>query len=80
MSNYTCDNRSCRVDFWKESGRWYTTGTIIFDSKDWQDTLIHVAFKRALEKACPNNYHGMRATCLEPHHKNSHPISILWEG
>lgn len=80
MSNYSNDPNMCRVDFWKTSGKWYDTTAVRFSNKDYNDTLIHDAFRNALKESCEGYYIGMRATCLEPYHKHNHPISILWEG
>jgi hypothetical protein len=80
MSNYIENPNSCRVDFFKQGGKWYTTEAVIFQSEDYSGTLIHDAFKNALREEVPNQYLGMRAICLEPYHQHCHPISLIWEG
>lgn len=80
MSNYSDNPNDCRVDFFKESGKWYDTIQVTFEPKDYADTQIHDALRNALEKACPNNYQGLQAICLKPYHKHSHPISLIWKG
>lgn len=79
MSNYSNSPNKCRVDLWKKSEKWYTTESIVFSNKDY-DKDIHTAFRNALKISLGDHYIGMRATCLEPYHKNSHPLSVIWEG
>jgi hypothetical protein len=78
--NY-CDNpASVRVDFWKESGKWYTTEAVIWTG-EWkgENQLIHDAFRQSLKDHFGGRPRmlGMRATCLEPYHEYSHPISLI---
>lgn len=80
MSHFSENANKCRVDFFKPSGKWYQTISVNFRNSDYEDALIHDAFKNALIDRCPNHFHGMTAICLDPHHKLSHPISLVWEG
>lgn len=81
MSNYSNDPTMVRVDFFKPSGKWYTT-----EQMKWlqytalPDMGIHDIFLASLEKAFPENYHEFDAICLHPHHKHSHPIQIKQWG
>ena len=81
MSNYSENPTSCRVDFFKESGKWYTTEAVVFN-EDWKsgpDNLIHDCFRRALQehfKDQPDRLKGMIAICLEPYHEYSHPLML----
>jgi hypothetical protein len=86
MSNYSDDAASVRVDFFKESGKWYCTEAVkwpegLYFAKiaSGQYNLIHDAFRKALDDHFGNKprLKGMRAICLEPYHENSHPISII---
>lgn len=79
VSHYTEDEASCRVDFWKDTGKWYATEAVVFVGGTYKGTLIHDAFREALKAAgiWGQRYSGMRATCLEPHHEHSHPISLV---
>ena len=56
------------------------TESIKFSDKDYRTTLIHDAFKNALSYSIGNSLIGMTAVCLEPYHKHSHPLSIVWKG
>jgi hypothetical protein len=78
MSNYSEEAHMCRVDFWKESGKWYTTEAISFDGLYDLD-FIHDAFRIALKRHFGETPRliGMTAICLEPYHKLSHPISLI---
>lgn len=81
MSNYIEDPASCRVDFFKPSGKWYCTESVQFIGP-WAattDNLIHDAFKRSLRahfKDCPDRLSDMVAVCLEPYHEHSHPLMV----
>ncbi|MCP4607727.1 MAG: hypothetical protein GY845_03280 [Planctomycetes bacterium] len=75
--HYHNNPASCRVDFWKQSGKWYATEQITFIA---YKGIIDDVFRESLKKAVGNYYVGMRVTCLEPYHEHSHPISIIWEG
>lgn len=77
MSNYSEDSACCRVDFFKPSGKWYTTDVVKFD---YTEPCIHQAFKDALQAELGNSMLGMQVVCLEPYHKNSHPLSLIWQG
>jgi hypothetical protein len=87
VSNYNLNPAMCRVDVWKESGKWYETIQVEFlggwprNSKE-PELLIHDAFEDALRRALKTEdgtlrLAGMRATCLEPYHVHSHPISVI---
>ena len=77
MTHYSDLPESVRVSFFKPSGKWYTDEAVIW-SGAW-DHLIHDDFATSLRdhfKDNPNRLSGMDAICLEPYHKNSHPIQI----
>lgn len=81
MSNYCEDPAYCRVDFFKESGKWYTTEAVKFigEWKGSSENLIHDALKRSLRehfKDDPSRLQGMTAVCLEPYHEHSHPLTV----
>ena len=81
MSNYSEDKNTCRVDFFKPSGKWYTTLAIKFRGKDWKGEggiTPHEALKNALSDANVG-LEEMTAICLEPYHEYSHPLHIIWE-
>lgn len=78
MSNYTPDPAQCRVDFFKPSGKWYTTEALNFGGL-WEK---HPA--DALQVACSAQLHGqlngMIAICLAPYTMNSFPVAIVVGG
>jgi hypothetical protein len=64
-----------RVDFFKESGKWYTTEAI--DMNNWyNEPLIHDAISKAIITAIGDRLSDMTAVILEPYHINSHPVMI----
>ena len=77
-----------RVDFFRPSGKWYTTEAV-----EWlyygnepnlpENYLIveifHASLRKHFEKT-PGRLIGMVAVCLEPYYKHAHPVMIRWEG
>lgn len=78
MSHFTTDPRSCRVDIWRDTGKWYTTIAVVFENAHYTaETSPHHALADALRRALPQGtFSGMTATCLAPYHTFSHPISV----
>lgn len=81
MSHYSDNPNSVRVDFWKESGKWYTTEAVTWIGP-WKAEgapPIHDQFHHSLAKHFGDKPRlvGMRATCLDPYHEYSHPISVI---
>ena len=86
MSHYSDDPNMCRVDVWKDSGKWYETIAVRWPDYSWEDRseipLIHEQFQEALIERLRQQdgtirLAGMRATCLEPYHPYSHPVSVI---
>jgi len=79
---YIEDPSMVRVDFFRGSGKWYTTEAVKW--LDWESkNLIYDVFRESLLehfKNSPNRLKGMWAVCLEPYHINSHPLMMKWEG
>ena len=74
---YSDDPEMVRVDFFKASGKWYCTEAVRFS--DYNEPDIHFAFAKALRehfKNCPDRLSDMMAVCLEPYHKNEHPLML----
>lgn len=81
MSNFIDNERSCRVDFFKPTGKWYATESVMFRNEDWKGAGgigPHQGLRNAIaDSDCV--YGGMTAICLEPYHEWSHPISLILE-
>jgi len=78
--HYSNDPSMVRVDFFKPSGKWYTTEAVRWTG-EWRGDkqLIHDAFIQSLRDhfmEVPRRLSNMDAVCLEPYHENSHPIQI----
>jgi hypothetical protein len=75
---YTEQEDMVRVDFFKQSGKWYCTEAVRWIG--WgKENLIHDAFKKSLRahfKDCPNRLSDMDAICLKPYHELEHPICV----
>jgi len=77
---YSEDPTMVRVDFFKESGKWYTTEAVKWTG-EWSSKgqSVHEAFRKSLRDHFKSNHlrlSEMAAVCLEPYHENSHPICI----
>ena len=72
---YTTKEGMVRVDFFRPSGKWYTTEAICMVD-GYNDLPIHVAFKQALQRTLKGRLNEMDAICLEPYHQHEHPIQL----
>lgn len=72
---YSNNPAMVRVDFFKESGKWYATGEMNWNTYD-NDELIHAVFIRCLNEQFGDRYKEMIAICLKPYHVHSHPLMI----
>jgi hypothetical protein len=83
MTHYNARPNNCRVDIFKESGKWYDTISVSFKDNEWKArnadgafNPIHKSFSNALHEAIRDNFKGCYAVCLEPYHENAHPLMI----
>jgi hypothetical protein len=78
--NYSDNPADVRVDFFKESGKYYFTERMRW--LDYNATLIHDAFRESLiaHLRCDDGTRlrmaGMWAVCLDPYHKNAFPLMV----
>lgn len=83
MTHYSDKADQVRVDFFKQSGKWYTTEAVIWTGK-WDGTTdIHESFSKSLRdhfKETPDRLSEMDAICLDPYHEHTHPIQIRKGG
>jgi len=83
--HYSDNPAMVRVDFFKDSGKWYTTEEMKWDryrtnEKDGSYEDIVETFKRCLREQFKGHYQGMIAICLEPYHEHAHPLMVRrWE-
>ena len=61
------------VNFFKESGKWYTSEQVDFTGL-YSEPNIHEAFKNALRRHLKDRLQGMWAICIEPWHKYPFPL------
>lgn len=78
---YSTDPEMVRVDFFKESGKWYTDEAVRWTGGYYhqKDFNIQQAFAKSLRdhfKDNPKRLSDMDAICLEPYHEYSHPICL----
>lgn len=75
MTHYSRDPENCRIDIFRESGKHYTTIQIRINGFDYNHSSTKEAVRKNLyEELGDNQYAGFLAVCLEPYHKNSHPV------
>jgi hypothetical protein len=84
---FSADSDMVRVDFFKKSGKWYTTEAVKWTGpyhgtdEHGKITLIHDAFLESLrdhlvQSGGRTRLAGLRAVCLEPYHEYAHPICV----
>lgn len=75
MQNYSDKPNSVRVDFFKESGKWYTTEAVICDDYEGilPDCLKEDVVRHLRQADGRIRLSGMWAVVLDPYHKYSHP-------
>lgn len=78
---YIDDDTMVRVDFFKPSGKWYSTEAVEWVG-GYSGVSIHDAFAISLRNLHDYKvyYSEMDAVCLEPYHEHSHPIMIKCGG
>ncbi len=78
MGHYTDDSSSVRVDFFKPSGKWYTTEAVKWTG-NWKkdEGLIYDAFTKSLKDHLGTRLSDMIAVCLEPYHELSFPLMLM---
>ena len=90
---YINDESMIRVDFFKSSGKWYTTEAVKWTGKyrieDGKNSAqcdgwdIHAQFAKSLcdhFKDNPKRLSDMDAICIEPYHEYAYPIQIKCGG
>ena len=75
---YSEDSSMVRVDFFKPSGKWYTTEAVKWTGQ-YADGYIFNEFAKSLRdhfKDNPKRLSDMDAICLHPYHIHAHPIVL----
>lgn len=78
---YSENNKMVRVDFFKESGKWYTTESVKWTG-EWEGRkqLISDAFAQSLIDhfaiGRPDRLSDMDAICIHPYYEFEYPICI----
>jgi len=73
---YSEDPKMVRVDFFCQSGKWYTSEAVKWTGP--YKGLIHPAFAISLRNHFreDDRLSDMDAVCLYPYHENAHPIML----
>ena len=74
---YSDDPAMVRVDFFKPSGKWYTTEAVKWTGA-WaaKEQGLFAAFAKSLKDHLGNRLSEMDAICLKPYHEHEHPIQF----
>lgn len=78
MTNYSVNPGHVRIDFFKESGKWYMT-EVLDMSKDYdtgitpKDAVISAMRRTERHDALLNNK-DFHIVVLEPYHKSAYPV------
>lgn len=80
MSHFSEHADSVRVDFFKASGKWYTTIAMKWTGPF--EGSLRKSFAISLRDALRMSdemlrFSGLTAICLDPYHEHSHPQSML---
>ena len=75
MGNFSENESSIRVDFFKPGGKWVFTRAVQWTG-GYKDCCIHTAFKESLVEAELLLPH-YTIVCLEPYHEHSHPLCLV---
>jgi hypothetical protein len=80
VMGYSDDESMVRVDFFRKSGKWYTTEAVKWTG-GWDNVSIHDAFKKSLRDHLGDRLSDMNAVCLHPYHRYAHPLWLRngWE-
>ena len=73
---YSDDPAMVRVDFFKDSGKWYATEAIPWLNYGGE---IFSEFRKSLAAALGGRFAGMYAVCLEPYNARPFPLMIKIE-
>lgn len=80
MSNYSDREDDVRVDFFKDSGKWYTAEKV-----RWTGSFGKVSLQESFAKTLINHLArdgemprmmDMTAVCLEPYHRHAFPVMM----
>lgn len=77
--NYSDNCSSVRVDFFRDTGKWYTTEAIRW--KSYSGKLVQDAFLEALRDHLTDEnglirLAGAWAVCLDPYHEHAFPLMM----
>ena len=70
---YSQNPAMVRVDFFKDSGKWYTTEAV--EWLDWGGELCRT-FQLSLKAHLGGRLRGMWAVCLEPYSDKGFPLMV----
>lgn len=72
---YDSNDYMVRVDFFKDSGKWYCTEAVNMN-RYYNEPDIYDAVRKALREHLGDRLQGMTAVVLEPYHAHAFPLMI----
>ncbi len=73
---FSVDDAMCRVDFFEQSGRWYTTEAVkIISYVGDPDAILRESLIEHF-KDTPGRLGEMTAVCIEPYNKYAVPVMV----
>lgn len=76
---YSERSDAVRVDFFRETGKWYCTESVVMDGRfegGVLSNIFHAALLKHLTKSDGIRLLGMWAVCLDPYHEHSLPLMV----
>lgn len=71
---YSDNSCMVRVDFFKPSGKYYTTEAVDFSGLYHGSTVEN--FERGLSRHLGDRLSGMTAVCIEPYAEHAYPVMV----
>lgn len=80
MTHYSNDPSNVRVDFFKESGKWYMTEQLDMNAH-YNDKFVQDAVADALDESRPEReprwWRNFIVVVNEPYHHNAYPVMFI---
>lgn len=73
--NYTENPGMCRVDYFKPSGKWYSTEALDF-APHYDHSPVDALLRAIASRPEPTRFSGMTAVCLEPYTEHQFPVMV----
>jgi hypothetical protein len=72
--NYSTNTAMCRVEFFRETGKWYTTESLVLNYSHPKGPIG--ALLQACDEQLEGRLKGMWAVCFDPYHEHGYPVMV----